>query len=138
MLLNNHPMIDKQKPSRILWYQSLGFVVIITLSWLDEIISLPARLFGGDTSSNWREAALETTVALAVWLPLFLVTRRLLSRLYHVEGFIRVCAWCRRIGDGDQWLPMEEYFEKGFDQKTTHGICLDCARGQLDASFHDA
>ena len=51
----------------------------------------------------------------AVSLPLFLATRRRLRRLYHVEGYLRVCAWCRRIGDGDEWLPMEEHFEKGFD-----------------------
>ena len=134
-LQNEH----QKTQSRILWYQALGFIVIIALSWMDEFVSLPNVLFGGPaTTPNWHEAALETAVALAVWLPVFLVTRKLLQRLYHVERFIRVCAWCRRIGDGDKWMPMEEYFAKGFDQRTSHAICLDCAKTQLDASFRDA
>lgn len=132
-------MNTRNPQSRILWYQALGFLVIIALSWLDELISLPRLLFGGPpTAPDWHEAALETALTLAVWLPVFLVTRRLLARLYHVERFIRVCASCRRIGDGDEWMPMEEYFAKGFDQRTSHPICLDCAKIHLDASFHDA
>ena len=131
-------MIDPHQPSGILWDQALGFLVIITLSWLDELVSLPTVRFGGAASSNWREAALETGVALAVGLPLFLVTRRLLRRLYPVEGYLRVRACCRRLGDGNEWLPIEESFEQGFNQKPTHGICLDCAKAQLDASFRDA
>ncbi len=132
--------MKSQRPqSRILWYQTLGFLVIITLSWLDELISLPRLLFGGaPTAPDWHEAALESAVALAVWLSVFLITRKLLTRLYYVERFIRVCASCRRIGDGDEWMPMEDYFAKGFDQRTSHPICLDCAKTHLDASFHDA
>ena len=125
--------------SRILWYQSLGFLVIIALSWLDELVSLPRVLFGRPpTAPDWHEAALESVLTLAVWAVVFAVTRRLLARLYYVERFIRVCASCRRIGDSDEWMPMEEYFAKGFNQRTSHPICLDCAKTGLDESFRDA
>ena len=132
-------MNTRQTQSRILWYQALGFSVVITLSWLDELISLPSILFGGTpTPPNWHEAALESAVALAVWLPVFLITRKLLRRLFHVERLVRICPSCRRIGNGDEWMPMEEYFAKGFDQRTAHAVCLDCAHSHLDASFRDA
>ena len=132
-------MRNQQAQSRVLWYQSLGFLVIIALSWLDELVSLPSLLFGGaPTTPNWHEAALESAVAFAVWVAVFLVTRRLLRRLYYVERFIRVCSSCRRVSDSDEWLPMEEYFAKGFDQRTSHALCLDCAHSRLDASFRDA
>ena len=125
--------------SRILWYQTLGFLVIIALSWLDELVSLPRVLFGQPpTAPDWHEAALESVVALAVWLPVFLVTRKLLRRLYYVERLVRICPSCRRIGDGDEWMPTEEYFVRGFDQRTSHALCLDCAHSRLDASFRDA
>ena len=132
-------MKSRHAQSRILWYQSLGFLVIIALSWLDELISLPRRLFGGlPTAPDWHEAALETALTLAVWLAVFLVTRKLLRRLYYVERLVRICPSCRRVGNGDEWMPMEEYFARGFDQRTSHALCLDCAGSRLDASFRDA
>lgn len=120
-------MIKSKKTSRILWYQAISFLLIIALSWMDELLSLPSRLFGGVQHSDWHEGAMESFVALAVWLPLFLGTRRILARLYYLEDFIRVCAWCRKIGDGDRWIPLEEYLAKGFDIRTSHGICPECA-----------
>lgn len=112
--------------SRILWYQTIGFLGIIALSWLDELINLPDLLFGGRSTSNWHEAVLETAVAVAVWIPLRISTQRLLSRLYHSEEFLRMCAWCRRLDRDGEWLPTEEYFSKGFDVHTSHSICPEC------------
>ncbi len=121
-------MVKSKKSSRILWYLAIGFLSIITLSWLDELLSLPSIIFGGAPHSNWRESALESVVALLVWIPLHFGTKRILERLYYLEDFIRVCAWCRKIGDGDDWVPLEEYFSKGFEIKTSHGICPTCAK----------
>lgn len=124
-------MANSIKAQRILWYQAAGFLLIIALSWMDETLSLPSLLFGGSEHSNWRESALETIVTLAVWLPSFILTRRVLARLYYLERFLRVCSWCRKICHDGQWLPIEEYFSKGFDIKTSHGICPECAKQQL-------
>jgi hypothetical protein len=121
-------IIQPNKSRRILLYQAGAFLLIITLSWVDELINLPTRLFG---SHGWRESAMETAVVLAVWVPSFVVTRRLLARLHHLEGFLKVCAWCRKIGHGDTWIPLEEYFARGFKIQTSHGICPQCANSQL-------
>ena len=119
-------MIVRPKPHFILWYMSLGFSAIILLSWLNELLSLPTRLFGGTYHPNWNEALIETIVVLVVWAGVIALTRRLLRRLYYLEGFLRVCAWCRRIGHDDQWLPLEDYFQRGFHVRTTHGVCPAC------------
>jgi hypothetical protein len=121
-------MINRKKGRRILWYEGLGFFLIISLSWADEMLNLPYLIFPGPGHSNWREAAMETIVVLTVWLVVFVLTRRLLARLYYLEGFLRVCAWCHKIGHGEEWLPMEQYFERGFHIDTSHGICPACAQ----------
>ena len=54
--------------------------------------------------------------------------RRLLRRLHHLEEFVLVCSWCRKVGHGGEWLTMEEYFGSKFDTHTTHGVCPACAR----------
>lgn len=127
-------MARSKKASRILWYQANGFLIIISHAGMDELISLPSRIFGGVPHSNWRESALESVVALLVWIPLYFFTRRILERLYYLDDFVRVCAWCRKIGDGADWIPLEEYFSKGFDIKTSHGICPTCARQHFGSS----
>ncbi len=124
-------MKTTRKAQHILAYESLGFAAIILLSWVDEVFSLPYRLFGGVGHSNWRESMLETAVVLVVWAGVYGLTQRLLKRLHYLEGFLRVCAWCRKIGHEDEWLPLEQYFDRHLDTKTTHAICPGCARSVM-------
>jgi hypothetical protein len=107
--------ITHKAASRILWYESAGFLLLILLSWLDEY------------HASWHESAVESLAVLGVWLVVFCFTRRLVSRLYDLEGFLQVCAWCRKINDGEQWIPLEKYFSDGFRTETTHGMCPECA-----------
>jgi hypothetical protein len=112
----------------LLLYESLGFVLLITVSWLDELMGLPALLFGSAVQPNWHEAALETVIILGAAIPTLWLTRRLVRRLVYLEGFLHVCAWCRKINvNDDQWMPMEEYFKTELNTKTTHGICQECS-----------
>jgi len=120
----NHERITR----RLLLYESLGFVLLITVSWLDELMGLPALLFGSAVQPNWYEAALETVIIFGAAIPTLWLTRRLVRRLVYLEGFLHVCAWCRKINvNDDQWMPMEEYFKTELNTKTTHGICQECS-----------
>ena len=114
-----------------MWYENIGFLTIIILSWANELLELPRYVFGGDTRINWRESAMETVVVLMVWLVVHVVTKKLLARLYHLEGFLKICAWCRKVAREDEWLSMEMFFERGFSVKTSHGMCPDCARKMM-------
>jgi len=118
--------MNRKKARWILWYETLGFACLIALSWLNELISLPHLLFGAGPHSNWHEAMLETMLLVAVWLVVLFFTRRLLARVYHLEGFLRVCGWCRKIGHDHDWRTLEDYFAHGFNIKTSHGVCPDC------------
>jgi hypothetical protein len=117
----------KLNPSRIIvLLEVLGFGLIILFTWLDELVNLPSRLFGGEYHANYPEALMETLITLVVAIPVILMTRKLLRRLHYLEDFLRVCAWCRRVEHDGNWLPMEEYFQSRFDTQTTHGMCQEC------------
>jgi hypothetical protein len=107
--------ITRQTASRILWYESAGFLMLIALSWMDEF------------HESWHESAVESLAVLGVWLVVFYFTKRLVARLYYLEGFLPVCAWCKKIHHEEQWVPLEKYFSDGFHTETTHGMCPDCA-----------
>ena len=120
-------MEKKQHFMKVLVYQSTGFLAIIVLCWLDEWLSLTSLLLQGNGYlGNFRETAVKMLLVLAVWLLVTGSTRRLLNRVRYLEAFMRVCAWCHRIDYKGRWMPMEEFFQNGFDTPTTHGICKDC------------
>jgi hypothetical protein len=65
-------------------------------------------------------------MVVVVAIPVMILTRRLVSRLYHLEGFLRVCAWCRKMEHDGEWIPLEKFFERKFETATSHGICPVC------------
>jgi hypothetical protein len=110
-----------------MWYLSAGFAILILLSWVAELTDLPHLLFGGQPHVNdWRVAAMHTGFILVVWGGCLLLMRRLVAHLLYLEGFLKICAWCRKVGYKDRWLPLEAYFAEGFHVATTHGICPEC------------
>jgi hypothetical protein len=111
----------------ILWYEGFGFAMIIVLTWLDDLLNLPYHLFGGSHQSHWRSSLLQTEVVLLVWFVVHHLTSRVLARLHYLERMLRMCAWCRKINDGEEWVPLEQYFSTRFDTRTSHGMCPECA-----------
>jgi hypothetical protein len=112
--------------SRILAYEVMGFLAIITLSWGHELTEIPRILGGIGYIHNWRESVLETLIVLLAAMPVMIFTKRLVSRLYHLEGFLRVCAWCGKLEHNGEWIALEEFFESKFQTETSHGMCQVC------------
>lgn len=114
---------------RVLWYECFGFGLILLLSWLNKIVDLPHLLVGGEAhASKWRDSALETVLILLIWAFVISLTKRLVDRLHYLEGLLRICAWCRKVGHGEKWMRLEDYLSEGFHIGTTHGVCPDCLK----------
>lgn len=121
-------MTTRTYASKILWCEAIGFLAIIILSWVNELSELPQILGHAHYISNWRESLLETEIVVLVALPVMIFTRRIVLRLYYLEGFLRVCAWCKKLEHNGQWVPLEEFFEQRFQTPTSHGMCEECLK----------
>jgi hypothetical protein len=120
--------------TKIVVYQNLGFLSTIILCFLDDLLKLPSLIFSNHPFAFvYRRSTLEILLVLGVWFLVSVSTRRILERVRHLEKFMRVCAWCRRINYHDEWMPLEEFMQQGFDTPTTHGICSECLRRQQEA-----
>jgi len=120
--------------TKVLLYQHVGFLIVILLCFLDELLKLPTLIFSDHPFAFvFRRSTLEMLLVLSVWLLVSTSTRRLLKRVHHLESFMRVCSWCRRIDYKSQWMPLEEFMRQGFDTPTTHGICPECLEQQQAA-----
>ena len=126
-------MKTNSRLNKVLSGQSLGFLAIITLCWLNSLCGLPALIFEGRFGiSDFEGPMLQMLLILAVWLLVNFSTRRSLERLRHLESFMRVCAWCHRINHQGKWKTPERYLAEGFDTSATHGICVECLAKQTE------
>jgi len=119
-------MSAKTQVSRILTYEIIGFLTIVGLSWINEI-ELSQLLSESQYFPNWRESVLESFIVLLTAIPVLALTKRLASRLYHLEGFLRVCSWCKKLEHNGEWIPLEDFFERKFETETSHGMCQACS-----------
>ena len=121
--------------TRIVLCQNLGFLGIIVLCFLDELIKLPALIFSDHPFAFlFLRSTLDMLLILAVWFLVSTSTRRILEHIHYLEKFLRVCSWCRRINYQGEWMRLEEFMQQGFDTPTTHGICTECLRQQQAAA----
>jgi hypothetical protein len=110
--------------------EAVGFLLIIAIIWMDEILDLPHVLFGATHMPvRWAEGALESLLTVAVGTAVVLITYRAFRRIDYLESLIVMCAWCRRVRSGTEWVSVEAFLQRQHQSDTSHGICETCAKG---------
>lgn len=111
----------------ILGLELIGFTAVIAILWLDEYVDVPFRLFGAlKTPPRPQEFWFEALAVLVVAAGVVVATLWVFRRLRLLESFIQVCAWCRKVNLGEEWVPFEHYLKREHDVKSSHGICPTC------------
>lgn len=59
-------------------------------------------------------------------------------RLQELETFITVCAWTKRVKHEGRWIPFDEFLEKRFRLKLSHGISDEAAMMELERQDPEA
>lgn len=111
----------------ILGLELFGFGAVIFVLWLDEYIDVPFRFFGAlPTPARPQEFWFEAVIVLLVATAVVAATLWVFRRLRFLEGFIQVCAWCRKVEVDGDWIAFEQYLKRAHDVHSTHGICPTC------------
>ena len=114
----------------MLGLEGLGFLLIVAIIWMDELFDLPHLLLGAPpTPVRWGEGMLESLLTVAVGLTVLMITYRAFRRIEYLESLVVMCAWCRRVRSGKEWLSVEHFLEQQHQLRTSHGICETCAQG---------
>ena len=113
---------------KILFYDSVGFGILILFLWINELFDLPHLLFGnGPTPINITESLFETAIVVILFLLVIMFTRHLLKRIKYLEDFLKLCSFCKKIKIDDKWIPVEEYIKDKTEVEFTHSFCPECA-----------
>jgi hypothetical protein len=110
----------------LLW-QSLGFLIVVVLTWSDALFDLTHAILGvPHQEKDLNRTAITTVVILLLWIFSAYKIYRVVSRLSYLESFLHVCAWCRKIEYQNRWLSLEAHFSEKTGGKLSHGICPEC------------
>ena len=72
--------------SRIVLYQNLGFLTIMTICYLNELLQLPSLIFSGHPFAFfYRRSTLEILLVLAVWFLVACIGVALMMGVYRSE-----------------------------------------------------
>jgi hypothetical protein len=114
-------------PLRIAIFEAIGFLAVVAVIWLDELLDLPHRLLGAPaTPLRIQEAWLESLLVVALGLLVVTASLRLARQLAYLRSFVVICAWCRRVRAEATWISFERFLAS-HRASTSHGICPDCA-----------
>ena len=112
--------------------QAAILLLFLCLTFGNEIVDIPHYIFGdAPTSYSQRlgEIGIELSIFMIVMATQIALFRTLYKRIRILEGFIPICANCKKIrNEKDQWQHMENYISQHSLSEFTHSICPDCAR----------
>ena len=121
-------MTKAQFLKKIIIAELIGFLLVIIILWLDELLDLPHRLFGAPaTPINFIESIFETMIVLVLAALSTFSTHTLLKRIKYLEGILPVCSFCKKIRADNRWVPIDSYIRDHSEADFSHSICPQCA-----------
>lgn len=111
-----------------IWQVSI-LIVFLALTFTNEFIDLP-HLFFGDQATTWNQRIGEISIELVIFVTVICLEiymfRKLLRRIKVLEGFLPICASCKKIRTQDQWEQIENYITKNSLARFSHSLCPEC------------
>jgi len=112
--------------------QLLILFLFLALTLGNEIVDIPHYIFN-DTPTSFTQRLGEVIIELSIFFIVMAIQIGLLRKLYKrirlLEGFITICANCKKIRNiEDQWEQMEQYITEHSLAQFSHSICPDCAK----------
>ncbi len=106
--------------------------VFVSLTIANEVLDLPHFIFGDDpTSYSHRkgEVIFELLIYFIVISSSFYYFRTKIEKEIKIlEGFIPICANCKKIRQDIDWKTLEEYISANSLAEFSHSICPNCIR----------
>lgn len=118
-----------QAQRQILFTQFLILLMFLALTICNEVLDVPYLLMGDEPTAIGQrsgEVFVEICIFVIVVLIEILVMKKLLRRIKILEGFLPVCANCKKIREENNWKQMESYITEHSLAKFSHSICPDC------------
>jgi len=129
-----------QAYQQILFVQVLILLMFLVLTLCNEVLDVPHLLMGDEPTSIGQrsgEMFVEICIFVTVVLIELVVMKKLLRRIKILEGFLPVCANCKKIREENSWKQMEAYITEHSLARFSHSICPDCRKELYPGLYSD-
>ena len=132
-------MKNKKMQSIFIW-QALILLVFLSLTFTNEVLDLPHFVLG-DQATSWSQRIGEITIELIIFIAVIALEiylfRSLFQRIKILEGFLPICANCKKIRTQNQWEQIETYISENSLAQFSHSLCPDCQKKLYPELFTD-
>ena len=119
-----------------LW-QFLSFILVICFVWVNEVLDLPALIFGVPKTgfSFIRGCILSAAVITAAVIA---VGHTYEKQKSLIRKLLKTCLFCHRVKtETGSWMHVEEYFLQNFPVAVDHSACPDCEQMLESVKEHE-
>ena len=121
-------------------WQALILLVFLSLTFTNEVLDLPHFVLG-DQATSWSQRIGEITIELIIFIAVIALEiylfRSLFQRIKILEGFLPICANCKKIRTQNQWEQIETYISENSLAQFSHSLCPDCQKKLYPELFTD-
>jgi hypothetical protein len=112
--------------------QAAVVLLFLGLTVGNEILDVPHYVFDNSPtlySQRYGEIIIELLIFFVVMTIQILLYFKLYKRIRILEGFIPICANCKKIRNPeDQWEQIEKYIAQHSLAQFSHSICPECTK----------
>ncbi len=117
----------------IIVLEIVGFLLVIAVAWMTAIFDPPYMFLNGPAPTvsfkpiDIYETVFQTAVIVMVATAIVFITARVVGRIKYLEGFMLVCASCKKVKVDENWVQIEKVLSDNSGLRFSHGICPACA-----------
>lgn len=139
-MLNNGSKLPLKAHKKIWMVFAVMLIIFVFLTMANEVLDLPHYILGDEPTTYPQrrgEMIFELLIYFIVILSSYYYFRKKLEKEIKIlEGFIPMCANCKKIRQDIDWKALEEYISENSLANFSHSICPDCIR-QLYPDYAD-
>jgi hypothetical protein len=122
----------KSKTLRLVVISQFVLVFLfLAMTISNEVIDLPHYIFG-DKPTSFEQRTGEIIIELVISVIIIFVEILLINKFYRrirvLEGFLPICANCKKIRNENKWDQIEKYISDHSLAQFSHSICPDCMK----------
>ena len=122
----------KSRTLRLVVISQLTILLLfLAMTLCNEMLDLPHLIFG-DKPTSFEQRAGEVIIELAILTIIMMIEivliKKLFQRIRILEGFLPICANCKKIRHEKSWDQIEKYISEHSLAQFSHSICPDCMK----------
>ena len=131
-MLNAYSESSLKAHKKIWLVFAVMLTVFVFLTIANEVLDLPHYILGDEPttfSQRKGEALFELFIYfIVIFFSFYYFRKKIEKEIKILEGFIPICANCKKIRQDVDWTTLEEYITANSLAKFSHAICPDCIR----------